>query len=99
MPTPLIKTLFEDTDRGNSYAHIPANQILNHFLALGYDCYFYWAEFDEDWIVCENGMCYLSNDDHDDQELCEFFQDVHRDVKEMMINNPDIHKDTRVIIL
>ena len=35
--TPSIKTLFEGTDRGISYAHMPANQILNHFLALGYD--------------------------------------------------------------
>ena len=44
-------------------------------------------------------MSYLSNDEHDDQEHCEFFQDVHRDVKEMMINNADIPKDTRVAIL
>ena len=96
MPTPSIKTLFEDTDRAISYAHMPANQILNHFLALGYDCYFYWAGFDEDWIECENGTCDLSNND---SQHCEFFRDVHRDVKEMMINNPDIPKDTRVVIL
>ena len=48
MPTPSIKTLFDDTDKAIPYAHMPANQILNHFLALGYDCYFYWAGFDED---------------------------------------------------
>ncbi len=46
--TPLIKKIFEDTDRGISYTHIPANQIVNHFLALGYDCHFYRAGFDED---------------------------------------------------
>ena len=98
VPTPSIKTLFDHTDRGISYANIPANQILNHFLALGYDCYLYQAGFDEDGIACENGMCYLSNNDHDHQH-CEFFQDVHSDVKEMMINNPDIPKDMRVVIL
>ena len=41
MPTPSIKTLFTGTNRATSYAHISANQILNHILALGYDCYFY----------------------------------------------------------
>jgi hypothetical protein len=73
VPTPSIKTLFEDTDRGISYAHIPANQILNHFLALGYDCYFYRAGFDKDWISCENEMCDISHIDHDDHQHCEFF--------------------------
>ena len=96
MPNPSIKTLFEDTDKAISYAQMPANQILNHFLALGYDCYLYWARFDEDWIVCENGTCDLSNND---RKHCEFFQDAHRDLKQMMINNPDISKDTRVVIL
>ena len=46
MPVPSIKTLFPATDKAISLAHIPANQILNHFLALGYDCYFYCAGFD-----------------------------------------------------
>ncbi len=47
-PTPSIKTLFPATDKAISFAHIPANQILNHFLALGCDCYFECAGFDED---------------------------------------------------
>ena len=80
VPTPSIKTLFDDTDRGISYAHIPANQILNHFLALCYDCNFYLAGFDEDWIACENGMCYIPNNDHNDHQHCEFFLDVHIDM-------------------
>ena len=46
MPTPSIKTLFAGTEKETSYIHIPANQILNHFLALGYDCYFHHAGFD-----------------------------------------------------
>jgi hypothetical protein len=44
-------------------------------------------------------MCYISNKDHSDHHHCEFFRDVHRDVKEMMINNPDIPKDTSAVIL
>ena len=70
MPTPSIKTLFEDTDKAISYAHLPAKQILNHFLVLVYDCYFYWAGFDEDWIECKNGTCDLSSND---LQHCEFF--------------------------
>ena len=58
------------TDRENSYAHRAANQIVNHFLALGYDCYFYQAGFEEDWIECENAMCYLLNND---EHHCKFF--------------------------
>jgi hypothetical protein len=41
MSTPSIKTLFTGTDRACSYAQILANQILNHILVLGYDCYVY----------------------------------------------------------
>jgi len=33
------------------------------------------------------------------KKIVSFIWDVHRDVKEMMINNPGIPKDTRVIIL
>jgi hypothetical protein len=51
MPTPSIKTLFTGTDREISYAHIPANQILNHILALGYDCYFYRAGFEKIGLI------------------------------------------------
>jgi hypothetical protein len=41
----------------------------------------------------------MEYNDHNDHQHCEFSQDVHRDEKEMTINNPDIPKDTRVIIL
>ena len=36
---------------------------------------------------------------NDDVHYCEFFQDAHRDVKEMMTKNPDVSKDMRVFIL
>lgn len=35
MPTPSVKTLYAGTEKGTSFAHIPSNQILNHFLAIG----------------------------------------------------------------
>ena len=57
MPTPSVKTLYAGTEKETSFAHIPANQILNHFLALGYECYFHHAGFDEDWTECHNGFC------------------------------------------
>ena len=95
IPTPSIKTLFPGTDKAISYANIPANQILNHILALGYDCHFYRAGFEEDWSE-ENTTCLLQNDD---VHHCEFFRDAHRDVKDMMAKNPNIPKDTRVVIL
>ena len=41
MPTPSIKTLFPGTDKAISYVHIPAHEILNNLLALGYECYFH----------------------------------------------------------
>ena len=63
MSTPSIKTLFAGTEKETSFVHIPANQILNHFVALGYDCYFYRVGFDEDWAEGENGTCSLLNDD------------------------------------
>ncbi len=43
-----------------------------------------------------NGFCSFLNDD---VHYCERFGDLHRDVKEMMMNNPDITKATRVVIL
>ena len=64
MPTPSIKTLFAGTEKETSFTHIPANQILNHFLALGYDCHFNRAGFEEDWAEGENGTCSLLNDDN-----------------------------------
>lgn len=96
MPSPSIKTLFPGTNKEISYAHIPANQILNHILALGYECYFHRAGYDEDWSECQNASCSISSggDYH-----CEFFKDAHRVVKEMMTENPAMPKDTRVVIL
>ena len=88
--------MFPGSDKAISFTHIPANQILNYFLALGYDSYFHRAGFDEDWTECHNGFCSCLNDD---DHYCEFFQDLHRDVKEMMMSNPDITKDTRVVLL
>ena len=35
----------------------------------------------------------------DDTFPCEFLQDTHEEIKEMMRNNPDMPKDTRVVIL
>ena len=96
MPTPSIKTLFAGTEKETSFAHITANQILNHVLALGYDCYFYRAGFEEDWAAGENGTCSLINDD---EYCCEFLKEAHSYVKEMMTNNPSIPKDTRVVTL
>ena len=97
MPTPSIKTLFTGTDRACSYAHIPANQILNHILALGYDCYFYRAGFEKDWTDIEHEVYPMFTDD--DTYPCEFFRDAHNDVKEMMRNDPAMPKETRVVIL
>ena len=97
MPTPSIKTLFTGTDRACSYAHIPANQILNHILALGYDCYFYRAGFEKDWTDIEHEVYPTFTDD--DTYPCEFFHDAHNDVKEMMRNDPAMPKETRVVIL
>ena len=37
MPTSSIKALFPGTGKATSFAHIPANQVLNHFLA---SCWF-----------------------------------------------------------
>ncbi len=97
MPTPSIKTLFTGTNRATSYAHISANQILNHILALGYDCYFYRAGFENDWTDIEHEKYPMFTDD--DTFPCEFLHDTYEEVKEMMRNNPDMPKDTRVVIL
>ncbi len=59
MPILLIKTFFPGTDNAISFAHIPANQILNHCLALGYECYFHHAGFDEGWIEHQNASSSL----------------------------------------
>ncbi len=96
MSTLAIKTLFPGTDKAISFAHIPANQILTHFLALGYECYVNHASFGEDLSQSQNASSSLL---HDDVPYCEFFRDAHRDVKEMMTNNPDVSKNTRVVIL
>ncbi len=95
MPTPSIKTLFAGTDKAIFDAQIHANQILNNFLALCYECYFHHAGFDEDWTECQNASSSFFNYD---VPCCEIFQDAHRDVKEMMTNNLDLSKDTRVVI-
>ena len=39
MPTPSVKTLYAGTEKETSFAHIPANQILNHFLQTLYHLY------------------------------------------------------------
>ena len=75
MPTPSIKILFSGTHRALSYAHISANQILNHILALGYDCYFYRAGFENDWTDIEHEKYLMFTDD--DTFPCEFLQDTH----------------------
>ena len=97
MPTPSIKTLFTGTDRACSYAHIPANQILNHILALGYECYFYWAGFEKYWTDIEHEVYPTFTDNG--TYPCEFFHDAHNDVKEMMRNNPGMPEETSVGIL
>jgi hypothetical protein len=96
MLVPPLKTLFPVTNKAITFGHIPENQIFNHFLPLGYDCYFHCAGFNEDWTECHNGFFSLLN--YDDN-CCEFFQDLHRDVKEMMMDSPYITKDKRVVVL
>jgi len=96
MPISSMKTLFPHTDNAISFAHLSANQIFNHLLALGNERYFHRAGFDEDWIEYQNGS--FSNLGDDDYH-CEFFREAHGVVKEMMTNNPNIPKDTRVVIL
>ena len=68
--TPSIKTLFAGTDKAISFTHIPAKQILNHFFALGYECYFHRAGFDEVLTESQNASTSLFNDD---VHYCEFF--------------------------
>ena len=73
IPTPSIERLFPGTNKASSYAHMPVNQILHHIVALGYDCHFYRAGFEEDWSE-ENTTCLLQNDD---VHHCDFFRDAH----------------------
>lgn len=68
-------------------AHIPANQILNHLLALGVEVQWYRAGYEEDWL------------DGDGRYKCDFTKDMHDALKEMMKNNNKITKETRVVVI
>ena len=76
--------MFSGTDKAISYVHIPANQILNNLLALGYECYFHQSRFDDNWIECQNGLCSLSNYEYP----YEFFRNAQRNGKIMMTKIP-----------
>ncbi len=43
-----------------------------------------------------HGFCSFLNDDG---HYCEFFQDLHRGLKEMKMNNPVVTKGRRVVVL
>ena len=67
-------------------AHIPASQIVNHFLALKKDVEYYRAGIPEDWLR------------KDGKYACVFIAEVHASVKKLLRDNPCLPKDTRVVL-
>lgn len=65
-------------------AHIPAKQIVNHFLALERDVRWYRAGYEDEW-KCNNG-------NYESGSMAE----VHAFVMKLMKEDPSIPKDTRV---
>ncbi len=64
-------------------AYIPANQIINHLLAIGMDIMFFRAGHKEDWV------------DTSGNHETKFLQDLYQNVSSMT----DISKDTRIILV
>ena len=65
-------------------AHIPATQIVNHFLALGIGVDTYRAGYEEDWLQ------------KDGKYECTFIEGVHASVKAMLREDSNLPKETRV---
>ena len=93
------------TPEDTSYAHIEAEQILNHLLALGFDCYYVRAGYEEDWSL-EQYMAHADFADLNEQtrrtrrnKMAHFFFQTKEQVSKMMQDNPLIPKDTRIVIL
>lgn len=69
-------------------AHIPAEQIVNHLLALGVPVDYVRAGHDEDWK------------DRDGNYDCRFTEELHKRVKSKMMMRPDeISNSDRVIVV
>ena len=66
--------------------HIPASQIVNHFLALKKDVDYYRAGIPKDWLR------------KDCKYACVFIAEVHALVKTLLRDNPYLPKDTRVVL-
>ena len=64
-------------------AYIPANEIVNHLLAMGIDIMFFRAGHKDDWV------------DKSGNYETKFLQDLHHNVSTMT----DISKDTRIILV
>lgn len=88
-PNSILKNLpIPEADTLLGCMHIPANQIVNHLLAIHSDVLVLWDGFDEDWLDAA-GRC-----------RCEFFQDRRERLKMMMINDPkNVTRHTRVVFI
>ena len=105
MPEVSIVHTNKGTREETEYAHIEAEQILNHLLALGFDCYFIRAGYEEDWSL-ERFMRHADFADLNKQtrrtrrnRLARFFFQTKEKVEAMLQSNPLIPKDTRIVIL
>ena len=68
-------------------AHIPARQIVNHFLALGLEVDMFRAGYEEDWL-CNDG-----------EYKCVFMAETHESVKAFLRKDPNMSRDTRVCVI
>jgi hypothetical protein len=104
MPEVSIVHTNKGTREETEYAHIEAEQILNHLLALGFDCYFIRAGYEEDWSL-EQFMRHADFADLNKQtrrtrrnRLACFFFKTKEKVEAMLQSNPLIPKDTRFVM-
>lgn len=91
LPRPEVKIQSLDEDR--AYAFIDPLQLITHVLALGVDCHYYRAGYDEDWDpnkFIDTQSPYMA------QVLdSNFFRKTHAEMKEM-VENGEIPPETRV---
>jgi hypothetical protein len=71
------------------YAEVAAEEIVNHLLAAGVEVRYFRAGYEDDWYADINTKTYE----------CQFIRDIHNEVLQRMHSDPNITKDTRVIII
>ena len=86
IPMPEVKISMPEVGEVNAFAHIPANQAINHMLALGIKVQSYRAGHEADWV----------NDKG--EYKCGFIKEMHETVKDRL-KNQNLPTETKVIVI